>query len=106
MAMDITISVTLSMAGQQIPAQGLPTVRMIMDGQTTDVYADGTSRLEFTASSAEILNPEAADPLTSGAINSALEGVQGVAGWTRIRCTSIPLAMNLTNDFAVMPLAD
>jgi hypothetical protein len=98
MAMDITISVTLSMAGQQIPAQSLPTVRMIMDGQTTDVYADGTSRLEFTASSAEILNPEAADPLTSGAINSALEGVQGVAGWTRIDARGRPLEGGM--DFA------
>lgn len=84
MAMDMNISIGMSMAGQQVPATAIPTVRMIMALRTTEVAADGSARFEFETSSVEMLDGSGGDPALAGAIETALGQAGGISGWYRL----------------------
>lgn len=79
-ALDMTMRISLSFAGQQMTLGDVPPIRMLLQMRTAEVAGDGSARLQFELLSAEA---EASHP-QAAQINQALAGTKGLSGSYRI----------------------
>jgi hypothetical protein len=98
MVMDMGIRMSMSVGGQQMPAPGMPEIRMLMNLETTELRDDGTARIEYQIRSAGAA--DSADPATAAALGGALGQLGGASGWALIdaRGATLGTGVNLSDN--------
>jgi hypothetical protein len=97
---EVRMQMALSFAGQSMPPASLPGMRMNMELQSTEVAADGSARISFVLSSAEVFG----DGPQIGQLNQRLSAVSGISGWYRMDTLGNVLETHVERGAAADPL--
>ncbi len=79
-SMDMTMSLSLSMAGADLPAIQMPTLHMAMDLTVTDVTAGGDATYNLAATEMKWVNPESADPMIMSTLQKMILDPASIKG--------------------------
>lgn len=103
MAMDMNIQIAASMAGMQMPPMGVPTIRMIMALDTTEVADDGSARFDFELGSASLVPGDDSNAQIAQALGASLGQMPEISGWMRLDARGNTLGFGLDPAAGVDP---
>lgn len=83
-SMELDVQMSASMAGLQIQQEALPTIRLSISLNATEVSDDGTARYEFAIGSAEVVEDTDTDPGIAAAVRDSLGQMSSTSGWSLI----------------------
>ena len=96
MTMVIDMNMEMAMGGQQMPAQQLPSMSMVMASEVTDVQKDGTFSYSFTFTKMEVGDSDTLPASAIEELRKTLGGMVGMAGNATVTSRGFSRASDFT----------